>query len=100
MQDWDINKPSAAPGTFDILVARHLSADAQDLPGVLALAYNLITEGGFIMLQELVGPLGTAVFGLPQHRLSDGRKHGLCTSLEHWRAMLADTGFAEVRTLG
>ena len=32
-------------------------------------------------------------------KLKDGRKFGVCTSVEHWRQLLADAGFLEVSTV-
>ena len=65
LQAWDINDDKAElPGPFNIVVARHLSQTAQDLPKALAALYESVHEGGFLMLQELTGPLGGAVFGM------------------------------------
>ena len=105
-QAWDINEPaseadSGRRGPFNILAARHLSQTAQNLPKALAAMYDSIHDNGFIMLQELVGPLGAAVFGhsKEQWQLGDGRAFGPCTSVEHWRRMLATAGFMEITTV-
>lgn len=98
LQEWDFNKATAAsPGPFNIVIAKHLSAKAGHLPSVLATLYDNINYGGFVILEELVGPLGAAVYGLDksswEHK--DGREFGPCTSVSHWQRMLADAGFTE-----
>lgn len=102
MQKWDINDPAAeAPQQFNIVIARHLSQTAQDLPSALAAIYNATAENGFVVLQELVGPFGAAVFGLskPSWQYSDGREFGPSTSVAHWQKLLANAGFVEISTV-
>lgn len=99
LQAWDLNKPKGdAPGPFNILVASHLSGTAAHLPTALAHLYDNVSEGGFLFLEEYTSPLGAAVFGLDEaaweHK--DGRKYGPCTSVAHWKQLLAAAGFAEV----
>lgn len=100
LQDWNVDASAAAPsGPFDLVLARHLSYTAQNLSTALRNLYDSTAEGGFVMLEELVGPLGTAVFGMPAQQQGDGRQHGFATSVEHWRQLLTAAGFAEVRTV-
>ena len=102
LQQWDIDDPAAeAPQEFNITIARHLSQTARHLPTALANIYKGTAANGFVVLQELVGPFGAAVFGLDKSRwqLSDGREFGPCTSVAHWRQLLSDAGFAEVYTV-
>lgn len=99
LQAWDFNKAgSVAPQEFDILVASHLSAAAENLPMVLANLTASLRDGGFLLLQEITGPLGALLFGLEAKAWSqnDGREFGPCTSIAHWRQLLQDSGLHEI----
>ena len=98
LQEWDFNNSTAAsPGPFNIIITKHLSSKARHLPSVLATLYDNINYGGFVILEELVGPLGAAVYGLDKSSWehTDGREFGPCTSVSHWQRMLADAGFTQ-----
>lgn len=91
----DASAPSSGP--FDILLANNLSATAAHLPTALATAHASLAEGGFLMLQELTGPLGGLVL-TQQPDCSDARERRFspCTDVQHWRQLLGEAGFLEV----
>jgi hypothetical protein len=97
LQEWDVNGIDAtSPGPFDILLANNLSATAAHLPTALAVIYDNLTEGGFLMLQELTGPLGGLVLNQPDCTDAQERRFSPCTDVAHWQRLLTDAGFIEV----
>lgn len=102
VQMWDINNPKASPpGAIDIVVASNLSNSSKDLRHTLHTLHKSLNVGGFVHLQEFMGPLGAAVNGLRPGAwmTNDDRECGPCASVAQWRQMLAEAGFDEVMTV-
>ena len=97
MQTWDVASlaPASVQGKVNLILGSHALRQNSSIGQALQNLHSALLPGGFLLLNELLGPMRTCLWGLQE---VDGHENDL-TTVEGWKQALAQAGFTEVTTL-
>lgn len=84
-------------GSVNLILGSHAFRRVQKTRAVMQNLSSALAPGGFLLLNELVGPLGACLWGLQSPAESPCGSLGW--SSESWKEALESVGFAEVSTI-
>lgn len=98
MQIWSIDSqvPANLKGTANLILGSHAFRRTRGTLQALHNLYSALPSGGFVLLNELVGPMRTCLWGLAQASKCDDED---IITLKDWKVALKLSGFVEVMTL-